>query len=284
MLKCTSHAVPDCRWHSLMEVFKSMWIIMGNLQRWRLKLVKASFDNNMTLEKHKDHGLSANEEECMSSNTHTHTVGWKPWQMRGWKWYKYKEEKYLDKISTWTLPFLQLKTQRKRIALVSVRKFDTLMVFHTKHNEASIQANNREAEQKQNRYHSWYKNNAPLSPWTASVSFNVYLIIAQSLRNTESVLMCKWNLQSGCSSSLWMAPQESIVSILFYSKCHMRLVWKRLWKHISYTNHILLNPEEKINPLLLVWGRSKTSKCQKWLAQKSVVHCTRKAENEMEIV
>lgn len=188
---------------------------MGNLQRWRLKLVKASFDNNMTLEKHKGHGLSANEEECMSSNTHTHTVGWKPWQMWGWKWYKYKEEKYLDKISTWTLPFLQLKTQRKRIALVSIRKFDTLKVFHTKHNEASIQANNRKAEQKQIQDHSWCKYNAPFSPWTVSVSFKVYLIIAQSLGNTESVLMCKRNLQSECLSLLWMAPQKSIVCILF---------------------------------------------------------------------
>jgi len=66
----------------------------------------------MTLQKHGERGLSANEEKCMSSNTHTQW--WKPRQM-WWKWYKYKEEKYLDKISTRTLPFLQLKTQRKRV-------------------------------------------------------------------------------------------------------------------------------------------------------------------------
>lgn len=54
----------DHRLRSPMEAFKSEWLIMGNLQRWRFNLVKASNDNNRTSQKHQDEA-GANEEKSM---------------------------------------------------------------------------------------------------------------------------------------------------------------------------------------------------------------------------
>lgn len=69
MLKCTFHKCVSviARVRSVMEAFKSEWIIMSNLQRWRFNFLKASNDNKRTSQKHKEHELGANEDVRMKA-------------------------------------------------------------------------------------------------------------------------------------------------------------------------------------------------------------------------